>query len=513
MVESSALLKRHTPKGYRGFESLPHRFANSPQNDRKPLETSGLRCGPKHGPEPQNNPKNAAFCAHKAHKAHKENGLQAQSNGLGTGGVRSRSMFKSKATETPRFPYRFERNGRVGQIKHWPARNVFATYFRYAGRAVRNTFSTFQAAYLHLDHEFSTLDAAPQNSLVLNPLRSDLRTYSELEALLRQHTNSRTTLREAVEFYLAHHEASAFKPRIVSDCIRSFHEAEARRKVSPSHAKMSKSRLQKFSGDFGAREIHTVRATEIEEWLRQFENAKTSNHYRGIVVSLFLYARDVLQAIPEGGKVAPQRVQAAKVDPQTKVCIYTPGEIASILSACVEHDQALIPVIVLGTFLGLRPNEIHGEEARYDPLTWEAIDWARSEIHVEGQKVRGLRIRDLQIPPNALAWLRPFEKCTGKIWGRAKSYNRRVKKLIEGNAKLKVAHDGFRHSYASYRIRMLKGNLNKLAEEMGNSPREIINSYKRNVRDDEAEAYFNIYPGTGYATEIGCSREPSEPFS
>ena len=25
MVESSALLKRRTPKGYRGFESLPHR--------------------------------------------------------------------------------------------------------------------------------------------------------------------------------------------------------------------------------------------------------------------------------------------------------------------------------------------------------------------------------------------------------------------------------------------------------------------------------------------------------
>ena len=26
MVESSALLKRRSPKGYRGFESLPHRF-------------------------------------------------------------------------------------------------------------------------------------------------------------------------------------------------------------------------------------------------------------------------------------------------------------------------------------------------------------------------------------------------------------------------------------------------------------------------------------------------------
>ena len=27
MVESSALLKRRSPKGYRGFESLPHRVA------------------------------------------------------------------------------------------------------------------------------------------------------------------------------------------------------------------------------------------------------------------------------------------------------------------------------------------------------------------------------------------------------------------------------------------------------------------------------------------------------
>ena len=33
MVESSALLKRRTPKGYRGFESLPHRFTREPGNE------------------------------------------------------------------------------------------------------------------------------------------------------------------------------------------------------------------------------------------------------------------------------------------------------------------------------------------------------------------------------------------------------------------------------------------------------------------------------------------------
>ena len=58
-------------------------------------------------------------------------------------------------------------------------------------------------------------------------------------------------------------------------------------------------------------------------------------------------------------------------------------------------------------------------------------------------------------------------------------------------------YDGFRHSFASYRIRQLKGDLNKLAEEMGNSPREIINSYKRNVRDEDTALWFSITPPAG----------------
>jgi hypothetical protein len=37
VVESSALLKRRSPKGYRGFESLPHRFPSEP-----PMRCSGI---------------------------------------------------------------------------------------------------------------------------------------------------------------------------------------------------------------------------------------------------------------------------------------------------------------------------------------------------------------------------------------------------------------------------------------------------------------------------------------
>ena len=73
---------------------------------------------------------------------------------------------------------------------------------------------------------------------------------------------------------------------------------------------------------------------------------------------------------------------------------------------------------------------------------------------------------------------------------------------LREKAKVKSVYDGCRHSYASYRIRQLKGNLAELAAEMGNSPAEIVDSYKRNVTDAEAEAWFKQMPPEDYAERI-----------
>ena len=102
--------------------------------------------------------------------------------------------------------------------------------------------------------------------------------------------------------------------------------------------------------------------------------------------------------------------------------------------------------------------------------------------------------------PVSRAW-QPFNKREGEIWKYKESHS---KKLIALRTKagVKSIYDGLRHSYASYRIRQLKGNLPELAQEMGNSPKEIINSYKRNVTDAEAQAWFNIMPPENYAEII-----------
>ena len=72
-----------------------------------------------------------------------------------------------------------------------------------------------------------------------------------------------------------------------------------------------------------------------------------------------------------------------------------------------------------------------------------------------------------------------------------------------------MIHDGLRHSYASYRCRHLGNNLPLLAEEMGNSPSEILKSYKANVLDVAADQWFSIEPPEGCAQQIRLAKELS----
>ena len=72
---------------------------------------------------------------------------------------------------------------------------------------------------------------------------------------------------------------------------------------------------------------------------------------------------------------------------------------------------------------------------------------------------------------------------------------------LREKAKVKSVYDGCRHSYASYRIRQLKGNLAELAAEMGNSPAMVYRHYREVVKPKDVEAYWNILPA-GEASNI-----------
>ncbi len=405
------------------------------------------------------------------------------------------------------FPFVFEKNGRTGRIKKW-SDNKFGTYFRFAAKPMRNSFRTFEKAMLYLESEFSKLDTDRANSLSLNPLNSDVRNYSELEQLLREQANG-ATLREAVTFFLAHQQHKKFEPRNFTECADIFIEHQKSNNISPIQIKTLEKHFRRFKKDFGARQIHQITTLEIADWLNtrkdekagKFWSAKTRTGNLGSLVSLSFFAKDTLRAIPDLGKTEFQKVRRPKKDDRGEVEIYTPKEIQKLLLAAFDSDLDLIPALVTGAFEGLRPAEFHAEGAKRRPLTWESFIWNDRYLHITGQKVRSKANRDIPLHPVTEAWLKPFCGLIGPIWKHKQAYIDKMMNLRK-RAEVKGIYDGLRHSYASYRIRHLKGNLPELAQEMGNSPKEIIDSYKRNVTDAQADEWFGIMPPSGYAEKI-----------
>jgi len=231
---------------------------------------------------------------------------------------------------------------------------------------------------------------------------------------------------------------------------------------------------------------------------------KIRTSVRGSLVSMSLYAQEVLKSIPETGKTEFQQVRIPRVDEKTAVEIYSPAEMQAMLHAAIEHDIDLIPYLIVSGFCGLRPFEFHAEGLKRSPLAWEAFNWSDGLLHVQGQKIRSKATRDIPIQAVVIAWLEPFRELKGPIWRYTFAY---AKKMIamRKKAKVKSVYDGLRHSYASYRIRQLKSDLPQLAAEMGNSPDELIHHYKRNVTDADAELWFNVLPAADQKASVECS--------
>lgn len=415
--------------------------------------------------------------------------------------------MKPRTASRIHFPFKFEKNGRTGKI-YKLGNGTFKTAFTFAGSPQQNTFKTPQAALAYLEDEFIKLDTQREHSLALHPLNGNPKYYAELEQLLREE-GSGASLREAVAFYIVHHKTKSFKAKPVSECTKDFVSSQRTNGITDMQIKTLEKHFRRFEKTFATRKIHEITTQEISDWLgAQLDeksgetwSIKTRKGVRGSLVSLSIYARDILRAIPSTGDTDFQKVRPPKDEPREAVEIYSPSDFTKLLKAALENDIDLIPALVVGGFCGLRPFEFHAEGLDREPLQWEAINWNDNLLHVQGQKVRSKATRDIPLNAAAKAWLKPFAKLKGSMWAHKSAHSKKMNALRE-TAKVKSVYDGYRHSYASYRIRQLKGNLAELAAEMGNSPAEIVDSYKRNVTDAEAAAWFAQMPPVDYAEMI-----------
>jgi hypothetical protein len=403
-----------------------------------------------------------------------------------------------------KFPYVFEKNGRIGRI-YKAADGTFPTYFLFAGKPDRNSFTQFDRAKSYLSNEFDKLDIQSTDSASLYALSRDRKYYHDLEQLLHSKTDG-ATLRDAVDFYLTARPKTKFKPLTVAECSDKFILDKTKDNLSAFQIKSLRNHLKRFGEAFGKKRMHEVTSEEIKNWLHSQKDRKSklawSIKYKinvlGSLVTFAKHSKDTFKAFPNSwGPTEFELVRKPKRDLRGEVEIYSPHELDKQLDAAISHDIDLIPIIVLGAFLGLRPSEAHGEETKRPRLSWEAFDWHTKHLNLRFQKVRSKATRSIPIHPTAELWLRPFSKLKGAIWKARASHDERLSKICERAGIVKI-QNGYRHSYASYRIIHLNHDYSVLAAEMGNSEREVINSYRRSILPKEADKWFQVRPPRDY---------------
>jgi hypothetical protein len=355
-------------------------------------------------------------------------------------------------SQKKQFPVKFEKNGRTGKI-YKTANGRFKTHFQFAGKPRQNTFATVEAAVDYLEDEFLRLDTAQDESQTLFPIRAKAKEIFELEQLLAERSDG-TSLRDAVRFFLDNSKIKRLQPKTFSECIEPFIQDRKTANATGIHIKTLQKHFRRFEKDFGCCRIHEITSLEITNWLGtrtdegsgKLWSAKTKRSVRGSLVTLSLFAQEILKAIPENGKTEFQKVRTSKDGVKQPVEIYTPEQLGKLLATATDIKFAdLIPVIAIGCFLGLRPFEIHGEGLERGPLKWEAFNWTDNQLHVIGQKIRSKATRDIPLNDAVKAWLEPFKGLQAGIWTHKANHEKKMGALRK-KAGIKGIDDGYRHS-------------------------------------------------------------------
>lgn len=184
-------------------------------------------------------------------------------------------------------------------------------------------------------------------------------------------------------------------------------------------------------------------------------------------------------------------------------------EIAELEYLLSIIEPQWFPLVILGAFQGIRPEELAPKKKRPKPrLQWEHINWEFDSIGVPKRVSKGgKRPRTLPLHPVTRAWLEaygikpdktgpictenPGEVYVGKervttLWGKALAA-KFPDRFTEWPA------DALRHSYASYRQAIVQ-NLGTVASEMGNSEAMLHGHYNNPRRRDQGEAWFDFTP-------------------
>lgn len=280
---------------------------------------------------------------------------------------------------------------------------------------------------------------------------------------------------EAARFYARHHRlGTPAKP--LGEAATELLLDVARRGKSGRYVSDLSSRLGRMQADLGpdtaVRDLDTPR---LQTWLDGLPLAPRSReNFRRIASVLFSYCRHRgWCASNPAADVSRETVRPKDREP------VTPEELRRLLASSTPD---VLPVLVLGHFLGLRSSEI-------GRLQWADVDLARGHLAVRAKSKTGRRTVPLHDPVRA--WLAPCTGRTGPVWPGEGDFYRELAQTA-ARAGLTWKSNQMRVSAASYLV-ALHGAA-QTAEWLGHDVGVLRRVYRELVLPDAARAWFAIAP-------------------
>jgi len=290
------------------------------------------------------------------------------------------------------------------------------------------------------------------------------------------------TLRNAVNIALDRHAKESVSDVPVSDLIQIVLRDREKAGRSERYLQDIQSRSKPFESAFGSRLVSSIERSEIETWLDSLGVApRTRNNYLNTVRLLFndAVSRKLCDENPA------TEITESKII-QKEAGIFTPEQMTEFIKVV---DSSLLPAVLLSGFAGIRREEV-------SKLRWNAVNMAQKTIYISAEIAKLGKIRYVPIEDNLLEWLTPYADLTGPIWppdGDGKLSRARAALKKKGHD---TPENALRHSYGSYHLAEWN-DINQTAQNMGNSPKMILESYRKAVPKSVASAYWSISPDPG----------------
>lgn len=279
------------------------------------------------------------------------------------------------------------------------------------------------------------------------------------------------------------------KPKTATEAVQSYLKSHRFEGLSTHHIRTVRKHMGIFTRHFKSTLLEEVTPEEVLRSMPKSWGQTSKANYIRAVKTLANWARDN-DYLPYDRRTFAERIRKPKEVPAEPE-FFTPDEMRRLLTVAGMlvggEEEFLLPILVLGGFVGMRASEI-------GRVGWADIDLTHKAVRLTPKITKTASRRIALIPDNAVEWLSHVKDKTGFVVPQHLIPNlHRYTGGLAKEAGVEWKNNALRHSYVTYAMAQERDAW-KVAEQVGNSPRVLQAHYKGLVLLPDAVEWFGITP-------------------